>query len=129
MVELTVKLVAATEPNCTELTEAKLVPLITTEVPPVEGPEIGVTPVTVGGPLMSAYVNRSAVVMGLVPPGVVTWTSTVPARPAGAVAPKLTTGVPGVKLEPVIVTSVPPAVGPVFGLTDATDGGGVTNVN
>ena len=81
---------------------------------------------------------------GLVPAGVVTWTSTVPAAPAGAVtvidvalkavtlpavAPKLTTGVPGVKLEPVIVTSVPPAVVPVFGLTDATDGGGVTNVN
>ena len=136
--ELTVKLVAATDPNCTELTEAKLVPLITTEVPPVEGPEIGVTPVTVGGPLMSAYVNRSAVVMGLVPPGVVTWTSTVPARPAGAVtvidvalkavtlpavAPKLTTGVPGVKLDPPMVTTVPPAVGPVFGVTEVTVGG------
>src|SRR5882672_8601645 len=82
--------------------------------------------------------------MGLVPAGVVTRTSTVDAAPAGAVtvidvalkavtlpavAPKLTTGVPGVKLAPVMVTDVPPAVGPVFGLTDATDGGGVTNVN
>jgi len=46
-----------------------------------------------------------------------------------AVAPKLTTGVPGVKLEPPMVTTVPPAVGPVFGLTDETAGGGVTNMN
>jgi hypothetical protein len=144
VVELTVKLVAATDPNCTELTEAKLVPLITTEVPPVDGPEIGLTPPTVGGPVTSAYVNRSAAVTGLVPAGVVTRTSTAPAAPAGAVtvmdvalnavtlpaaAPKVTTGVPGVKLEPPMVTTAPPASGPVFGLTDATAGGGVTNVN
>src|SRR5947208_2593519 len=82
--------------------------------------------------------------MGLVPAGVVTWTSTPPAAPAGAVtvidvalkavtlpavAPKLTTGVPGVKLDPPMVTTVPPAVGPVFGVTEVTVGGGVTNVN
>jgi len=92
-------------------------------------------------------VNVSALVTGLVPAGVMTVTSTTPV-PAGGVtvidvaekavtlpapepepAPKLTTGVPGVKLVPVIVTTVPPAVGPVFGLTEATDGGGVTNMN
>ena len=64
------------------------------------------------------------------PPGVVTVMSTVPAEPAGAVAviwvalltvtlvalvvPNLTAVAP-VKLVPVIVTLVPPAVGPATG--------------
>ena len=74
--------------------------------------------------------------MGLVPPAAVTLTSTVPV-PAGAVAvscdgllkvnvaglpPKLTADAPK-KLEPVIVTVVPPPGGPVFGLTLAIAGG------
>ena len=68
----------------------------------------------------------------LVPPGPVTVTSTVPAAPAGAVAvmevalltvkveaavvPNFTAVAP-VKLVPVIVTEVPPVVGPEVGLT------------
>ena len=73
-----------------------------------------------------------------VPPGVVTVTSTVPALPAGAVAvtevadltvneaaavaPKLTAEAL-VRLVPVMVTVVPPAVGPALGLTEVSVGG------
>ena len=102
----------------------KLVPVIVTGVPPAVGPEEGLTLLTVG---VGVNVYWSAAVLALVPPGVVTVTSTVPAVPAGAVAvilvalltvtfaalvgPNLTAAAP-VKLVPVIVTVVPPAVGP-----------------
>jgi len=86
-------------------------------------------------------VNRSAAPVALVPPAdVVTVTSTVP-LPAGEVAvievalltlnevaavlPNLTAVVP-LKLVPVIVTLVPPVVGPKFGATEVTVGAGVT---
>jgi hypothetical protein len=81
-------------------------------------------------------VNRSPELVALVPPAVVTVTSTVP-TPAGEVAviwvalltvkeaaallPKLTAVAPE-KLVPVMVTLVPPDVGPVFGLTLVTVG-------
>ena len=71
-----------------------------------------------------------------VPPGVVTVTSTVP-LPAGEVAvivpstllvkpvagldPKSTAVAPE-RLEPLMVTEVPPPVGPELGLTLVTDG-------
>src|SRR5258708_34269911 len=74
--------------------------------------------------------------MALVPPAVVTVTSTVP-TPAGEVAviwvalltvkdpaallPNLTAAAPE-KLVPVMVTLLPPGIGPVFGLTLATVG-------
>jgi hypothetical protein len=74
--------------------------------------------------------------MALVPPAVVTATSTVP-TPVGEVAviwvalstvkepaallPNLTAVAPE-KLVPVMVTLVPPDVGPVFGLTLVTVG-------
>ena len=67
----------------------------------------------------------------------VTVTSTTPAAPAGALAvmvvgelttketalvePNLTASVPA-KLVPVMVTEVPPAVGPFVGLTEVTTG-------
>ena len=73
------------------------------------------------------------------PPGVVTRTSTVAAACAGAdavtvvaltgvtlvavVAPKLTADAP-LNAEPVIVTDVPPAVVPEFGLTVVMAGTG-----
>ncbi len=75
--------------------------------------------------------------VGLVPPAVVTVTSTVPAVPAGAVAvirvALLTvkvvaavgpndTPVAPVRFVPVIVTVFPPAVGPAVGLTAVTAG-------
>ena len=74
--------------------------------------------------------------MALVPPAVVTVTSTVP-TPAGEVAviwvvlltmkraawlPNLTVALSSEKLVPVMVTLAPPEVGPVFGLTLVTVG-------
>jgi hypothetical protein len=74
----------------------------------------------------------------LVPPGVVTVTSTVP-EPAGELAvhevdvqvemiwttvldPNAT--VPPARFDPVTVTAVPPAAGPLFGLKPVTTGAG-----
>nr|MCA1071700.1 hypothetical protein [Delftia acidovorans] len=81
--------------------------------------------------------NWSAALVVLVPPGVVTRTSTVPAAPAGAVAvmlvalltvkppaavaPKVTAVAP-VKFVPVRVTEVPPAVGPAVGEMEVSVG-------
>ena len=45
---LTVKLEAAVVPNFTALAPVNPVPLIATEVLPALGPEVGLTPVTVG---------------------------------------------------------------------------------
>src|SRR5271169_6479792 len=75
--------------------------------------------------------------VGLVPPGVVTVTSTAPAAPAGDVTviwvllatlrlvprlePKCTAVAP-VKFVPVTVTLVPPAIGPPVGLIPVTVG-------
>ena len=84
--------------------------------------------------------NLSAAVVTLVPPGVVTVTSTVPV-PAGAVAemvvalvtvnadaatlPNFTADAP-VRFVPVIDTAVPPPAGPEAGLTAVTVGAGTT---
>ena len=46
--ELTVKLVAAVLPNFTAVAPVKLVPVMTTVVPPAVGPVLGLTAVTVG---------------------------------------------------------------------------------
>src|SRR5580700_9886275 len=89
------------------------------------------------GDVPVVYVNWSAALVALVPPGVVTVTSTVPV-PLGAMAvtvvallaanvfagfpaPKSTTVAP-VKLVPVMVTRVP--LGPEVGLTPAMVGAG-----
>jgi hypothetical protein len=70
-------------------------------------------------------------------PEAVTTTGTAPAAPAGEVArhvveaqltavagfdPNVTEVAPGTKLVPLIVTTVPPAVGPLAGLTELTTG-------
>ena len=81
--------------------------------------------------LETMYVNSSAGLTALVPPGPVTVTSTVPPTfwelPAGAIAvidvaestvtpvaalPPNDTVSPAAKFDPVIVTAVPPATGP-----------------
>jgi hypothetical protein len=88
------------------------------------------------GPGEVVYVNRSVELVGLVPAGVVTVTSTVPV-PAGDTAvievdelttmpvalakPNLTAVAP-VKPLPVIVTELPPAVDPEVGLILETVG-------
>ncbi len=81
--------------------------------------------------------NWSALLVALMPPAVVTVTLTVP-LPAGEVAvhevavqdtpvaampPNAT--LPPVRLDPVTVTVVPPAAGPLDGLTPVTVGAGV----
>ena len=69
-------------PNLTAVAPVKLVPATETDVPPVAGPAAGLSPVTVGAGM---YVNWSPATTELVPPGVVTATSTTPV-PAGEVA-------------------------------------------
>jgi hypothetical protein len=101
-------------------------------------------PLSLGTTQTCWNVNRSAVVDGLGPPAVRTERSMVPAGPAGAIAvileaeltvklrarrlPKLTALAPE-KSRPVIVTRVPPVLGPRDGETDAILGVGITYVN
>src|SRR5581483_11601841 len=104
------------------------VPVIVTVVLPATGPELGLILATVGG---GTYVKRSATPMALVWPETETVTSTVPV-PAGltamqlvllaqttrvaAAGPKLTVVRPVVSnAVPVIMTVLPPPVGPLAG--------------
>ena len=97
-----------------------------------------VTCTIVGGVEVAAvYVKRSAELVALVPPAVVTVTSTIPAACAGetavtvvlltfvrlaaVVVPNLT-AVVAVNPVPVIVTVVPPVAGPVVGDIEVTIG-------
>ena len=128
----TVTLLAAAEPKVTVAPEAKLLPVMVTAVPPAMGPLFGETLVTAGG---AAYVNPLAKLP--LWPLTVTVTVTGPALPAGVFAvivvplttvtllaatePKVTVA-PEAKFVPVMVTEVPPAVGPLFGETLVTDG-------
>ena len=83
--------------------------------------------------------NWSAALVALVPPPVVTVTSTVPllggdvavievalltTNHAAAVLPNFTAVAP-LRLVPVMVTLVPPALGPVLGLMPVTVGGSI----
>ena len=52
--ELTVKELAAVDPNATAVAPVRLVPLIVTTVPPVTGPAAGATAVTLGGEVAPA---------------------------------------------------------------------------
>ena len=130
----TEKLAAGVAPKLTALAPVKSVPVIVTLVPPAAGPDDGLTPVTVGG---GTNVNRSAELVALVPPGVVTLTSCAPALPAGETAmicvaetgvttaafdPPNLTALGLSRFVPVIVTAVPPSVGPEVGLTPVTVG-------
>ena len=136
--ETTLTPVPALVPNATVSPDAKPVPVIVTAVPPAAGPLAGVTPLTVGAGAGAAYVNWSAELVALVPPGPVTLTSTVP-DPAGDVTvidvaettltpvpalPPNATVSPDAKPVPVIVTAVPPAAGPVAGESPLTAGAG-----
>ena len=136
---LTTTPVPGLAPKSTAVAPARFVPVTVTELPPVVVPVRGANPVTVGKP---KYVKESAALVALVPSGVTTVTSTVPADSAGEVTvrevppPLTTTPVPGVtpkstavapvKLVPVTVTVVPPAMGPPVGLPLVTLGGGWT---
>jgi hypothetical protein len=131
--ELTVNVLAEVVPNLTAVAPVRLVPVMVTPVAPVAGPVLGETFVTVGA---AAYVKWSAADVPEVPLEVVTVTSTVEV-PAGEVAvtwvdeltvnvlaalvPNVTAVAP-VRFVPVIVTLVPPAVGPLEGETLVTVG-------
>ncbi len=52
LAETTTTLVPAVDPKSTAVAPVKLVPVRVTEVPPVEGPLVGVTAVTVGAALV-----------------------------------------------------------------------------
>jgi len=131
---VTTTFVAAALPNVTVAPVTKFVPVIVTDVPPVTDPVFGLTAVTVGA---GAYVYPLAR-LPLSPLLFVTATVTAPALPAGVVAvidvalttvtfvaatPPNITVAPEAKFVPVIVTAVPPAVVPLFGLTPVTVGG------
>jgi hypothetical protein len=126
----------------------RLVPVMVTMVPPDGTPEVGAMPVTVMAVAGAGVteVNTSDAVGGLVcPPTVVTVTSTGPAPAnAGLVAvhvvslvqltavalagPNLTVGVPPMfRPVPLMVTTVPPEVGPVLGTIPVTAGTGAFN--
>ena len=133
--ETTAKVVAAVKPKSTAVAAVKPVPVMVTGVPPAAGPALGATELTVG--TGAKYLKWSDGEVAEVPPGVMTVTSTVPGACAGevaviwvaettvkleaAVAPKWTAVAP-VKPVPVMVTEVPPAVGPVVGATELTVG-------
>ena len=82
--ESTEKLVAATLPNMTDVTPIKLVPPITTCVPPLIEPTVVDRPVTVG--ICDWNVNSSEDDVDEVPALLMTAMSTVPAARAGAIA-------------------------------------------
>ena len=79
----TVYELAAAPPKLTAVAGLNPLPVITTEVPPLLGPDVGATPVTAG---TASYVYWSALPVADVPPRAATVMSTVPADSAGAVA-------------------------------------------
>jgi hypothetical protein len=127
--------VAFVLPKATVSADSKFEPVIVTCVP--AGPDVGETLTIVGAPVEDeVYVNppeRVAVKL----PGSSTDTFTGPAAFAGvtawisvvltivtleAVAVPNSTDAPARKFVPLIVTAVPPDVGPLFGDTLLTDG-------
>ncbi len=129
--ETTTTLVAGTPSTVTLVAPVKLVPVIVIAVPPAVEPVAGETEEIVGG---ATYVN--AFVAVAVPLGVVTATLCAPTVPAGVTAvtlvdetttlvaatPPTVTLVAPVKLVPVIVIAVPPAVEPDVGVIDVIVG-------
>ena len=127
-------ILAATVPNSTAMTLARFVPVIVIFALPETGPDVGLIFVTVGAP---TYMNLSFDVTADVPPAVTTRMSTLPAVPAGLVttiwlpvslANVSASTVPNItatalaRFAPVIVTLVPPVVGPKVGLIFVTVG-------
>ena len=125
--------VPAAVPKAMTVAPVRWVPVTATAVPPVVGPEVGVNVVMVGAGC--TYLNLDDDVT--VPLGVVTLMATVPAVPAGLVTtsfvatsdvilvtgfgPKATAVAP-LRWVPLMVTTVPPVVGPEVGLNVVIDG-------
>jgi hypothetical protein len=127
----TTTLLAATPFTFTVAPAIKLVPVIVIAVPAASGPESGLTVVIVG-----AAANVNALTLVSVPPRVSTTTFATtfvdPVVPVGdmavievglttttlvAATPFTLTVAPAIKLVPVILNGVPPAIGPEAGLT------------
>jgi hypothetical protein len=133
--ETTVTDNAAVVPTFTVAPDTYPVPVTVIDTPPaIDGDESGLTAVTVG---TGSKLNSSAELVAEVPPPVVTVMFTVPADSDGEVATILTdestvyveaalepksTAVAPVRFVPLIVTDVPPAIGPAVGDTDVTVG-------
>jgi hypothetical protein len=128
--------VADAPPTVTVAPDWKPVPVIVIDVPPLTGPELGDTVVTVGSAL---YVNAFVFVTEPVS-GFVTTTFLAPAVPAGVVAvivvefttvtpvadaPPTVTVAPVWKPVPVIVIGVPPVTNPELGDTVVIVGSGL----
>ena len=130
---------ATVPPMETPVAPVKPVPAIVTAVPPVVGPAVGEMESMAGAGPAGEYVNLSAADTALVPVVVCTVMSTTPAAAAGAVTVRLVAvaavtvpaTVPNFTLSlaivvskpvPVIVTAVPPMVGPVAGEMAVTVG-------
>jgi hypothetical protein len=135
----TVTPLAAPPPIVTVAPVAKPVPVIVTAVPPVIGPDVGDTPVTVGGGTYVKEFARVAIWLS----GLATLTPTRPDACAGVVAvivaestkvtpvaavPPTLTVAPERKFVPLIVIAVPPAVGPDVGATLVIVGAGALTV-
>src|SRR5262245_22886668 len=132
-------LVAGLPPNEMVAPARKPVPVSVTTVPPAGSPVSGSTAVSVGGP---TYMKRPITVT-VWPSVFVTVIDTGPAAPAGLVTTRVVllgtitsvaAAVPNITVAPVkndvpvIVTRVPPATGPIAGVTAVMTGGGM-NVN
>jgi len=105
----------------------------------VSGPELGETPEIVGATVTGVLYVKPLALVPLCPSGFVTTTLTAPAACAGVTAvmvvllvtltlvaadPPIVTDAPETKLVPVIVTEVPPVVGPDVGDMPETVGAG-----
>jgi hypothetical protein len=142
-VELTMVHVASDVPKVTRLSPVKFEPVMLTAVPPEVGPLVGATDEMVGA---ATKLNMPAAVT--VPPGVVTETTNVPApwlfvfalmvvglvteTSVASVEPNLTDVVvkpKPLKSFPVMVTVVPPEVGPLRGVKLVIPGEGYAKVN
>ena len=135
---VTVKPEAVVAPNLTDEAPLKPVPVMVTVVPPVVGPLVGVNEVTAGAatkakswldapepPTVVTEMAAVAAACGLVVALMVVALVTV--KPGAVVAPKLTDEAP-MKPVPVMVTVVPPVVGPRVGVNEVTTGTGATNL-
>src|SRR6266571_6558983 len=135
LVALIVDTVSAEPPKETVAPAWKSIPLTVTDVPPSLAPPFGVTALTTGA---GARYVKQPLQVPLCASGFVTSTFTGPAAcavvaPVIAVAlmvdtvsaePPNVTVAPAWKSVPAIVTEVPPALAPLFGVTEVTVGGG-----
>ena len=132
-VGLIVATVSADPPNETVAPLANPVPAMLTDVPPAMPPVFGVTDVTVGAG--ATYVKQPEQVALCVSGFVTTtftdpaaWAVVVPVIDVGPIVETVSADPPNEivaaawKPVPAIVTDVPPAAGPLFGVTDVTVG-------